>query len=169
MGAIERGLCVLVGVTADDTEEDLEYVARKIANTRLWDDAQGRPNGASVVQAGLEVLCVSQFTLYAKLKGNKPDYHLAAPGPVARPMYERLVAAVRQSVGADRVKEGVFGAMMVVDLANDGPVTIIVDSNARDPGRFCVVVFFFMCHNLAHWYWLLLRSCEARQGDEGRH
>ncbi len=145
VGEIARGLCVLVGVTADDTDEDVDYVARKIANTRLWDDANGRAWGAALAQTGFHVLCVSQFTLYAKLKGNKPDFHMAAPGPAAQLTYNKLVAALRASCGTERVQEGQFGAHMLVDIVNDGPVTIMLDSNARDPG-LCVqgcVCFFF--------------------------
>lgn len=75
-----------------------------------------------------------QFTLYGKLKGNKPDFHLAAPGGMAQPLFDRLVALLRKDLGPARVQTGVFGAHMHVDIANDGPVTLMLDSNARDPG-----------------------------------
>lgn len=80
VSSIGAGLVVLVGITTDDTGEDMEYIARRILNTRVFEDAAGKPWRASVVDRGLDVLCVSQFTLYAKLKGNKPDFHMVRAG-----------------------------------------------------------------------------------------
>ena len=85
------------------------------------------------MQIQAEILCVSQFTLYAKLKGAKPDFHMAAGAAVALPLYNAFVSRLRSEYAADKVQTGVFGAMMAVEILNDGPVTLIIDSNAREP------------------------------------
>lgn len=122
VGAIERpGLAVLVGVTPGDGPPQVEYVARKVAELRILRDEQ------SAVDVGAPVLVVSQFTLYADTrKGRRPTWNAAAPGPVAEP----LVAAVVDELRARglEVATGVFGADMSVELVNDGPVTILLES-----------------------------------------
>lgn len=124
---IGRGLLVLVGVGEDDTEEDIEYLAGKTVRLRIFDDEAGVMNH-DVMQAGGEVLVVSQFTLMASTrKGNRPSYVHAAPEPVSRPMYERFAARVGELLGRE-VPTGEFGAQMQVSLVNDGPVTIWIDS-----------------------------------------
>ena len=122
VGAIDRpGLVVLVGVTHDDGPEQVEWLARKVADLRLLRDEQ------SVLDAGAAVLVVSQFTLYGDArKGRRPTWNAAAPGPVAEPVVEAVVAALRQK-GLE-VETGTFGADMAVSLVNDGPVTLVLDS-----------------------------------------
>lgn len=122
VGAIGRaGLLALVGVTHDDGPEQVERMARKIAELRILRDEQ------SVLDAGAPVLVVSQFTLYADTrKGRRPSWSAAAPGPVAEPLVEALVDALRER-GVE-VEVGRFGAMMEVSLVNDGPVTLVVDA-----------------------------------------
>ena len=122
VGAIDRpGLLALVGVTHDDGPEQVERMARKIAELRILRDEQ------SVTDASAPVLVVSQFTLYADTrKGRRPSWSAAAPGPVAEPVVVQLVEALRGR--GIEVEEGRFGAMMEVSLVNDGPVTLVVDS-----------------------------------------
>jgi D-tyrosyl-tRNA(Tyr) deacylase len=122
VGAIERpGLLALVGVTHDDGPEQVDRMARKIAELRILRDEQ------SLADAGAPVLVVSQFTLYADTrKGRRPSWSAAAPGPVAEPVIADLVAALRAR-GLE-VAQGRFGAMMEVSLVNDGPVTLVVDA-----------------------------------------
>ena len=122
VGAIEEpGLLVLVGATHDDGPEQVELIARKVADLRILRDEQ------SVTDVGAPVLVVSQFTLYADTrKGRRPSWNGAAPGPVAEPLVEAVVAALRGR--GLRVETGVFGAMMAVELVNDGPVTILLEA-----------------------------------------
>ena len=128
---IGAGLLVLLGVGADDTDEDVEYLAGKLVRLRIFDDAQGVMN-LDVRQVGGQVLVVSQFTLLASTrKGNRPSYIKAAPEAVSYPMYERFAARVAELLGRE-VMTGEFGADMQVALVNDGPVTIWIDSKMRD-------------------------------------
>lgn len=128
---IGRGLLVFVGVEAADGEEDIVWLAGKIARLRIFDDADGVMN-LDVKQIAGEVLAVSQFTLHASTrKGNRPSYVKAAPEAVSRPLYERFVAALSQELGHE-VPTGEFGADMAVELCNDGPVTIWIDSKNRE-------------------------------------
>lgn len=125
------GLLVFVGVGLEDTPEDVEYLAGKLVRLRIFDDGAGVMN-LDVQQAGGEVLVVSQFTLQASTrKGNRPSYVRAAPEVVSRPLYERFAARVAELLGRP-VATGVFGADMQVELVNDGPVTIWVDSGNRN-------------------------------------
>lgn len=118
------GLVVLLGVTHDDTREDAERLAAKIVRLRIMRGEQ------SVDEIGGGVLAISQFTLFADTrKGRRPSWGGAAPGPVAEPLYDTFCAAV-EAAGVE-VQRGVFGADMAVDLVNDGPVTILMDSRAE--------------------------------------
>lgn len=130
-GSIGRGLVVLVGVAADDAEEDIAWLAGKIAGQKLFPDESGRMN-LSVMESGGGVLVVSQFTLLASTrKGTKPSWHRAAGPEVAVPLYGRFLAAVEKAL--DRpVATGQFGAMMELALVNDGPVTLVLDSRLRE-------------------------------------
>lgn len=126
VGAIERGLLLLVGVRTGDTEEQAAGLARKVAALRVFADADGKMN-LDVKQAGGRVLAVSQFTLYAdSSKGNRPSYIEAARPEVAQPLFDRFCALLEEALGA-KVERGVFGADMQVELVNDGPVTIILE------------------------------------------
>jgi len=133
---IGPGLCVLVGLSRNDTEKDAEYMCRKILNTRLWPNKDGRPWSMSVAQQNYEVLLVSQFTLHCVLKGNKPDFHNAMNPDQAKLFWSSFVGRVQKAYLPLRVFDGVFGAMMAVSLVNDGPVTITLDSaRQRVEGR----------------------------------
>ena len=130
VGEIGSGLLVLLGVEAADTKEDIEWLAGKISRLRVFDDEQGVMN-LDINQAGGKALVVSQFTLYASTKkGNRPSYIRSAGEAVARPMYEKFLATLSATLGAE-VEHGEFGADMQVSLVNDGPVTIIVDSKLK--------------------------------------
>ncbi len=125
---IGAGLLVLLGVGTDDTEADADYLAGKLVRLRIFDDEAGVMN-LDVRQTGGEVLVVSQFTLMASTrKGNRPSYIQAAPEALSRPLYERFTARVAELLGRE-VPTGEFGADMQVELVNDGPVTIWMDSH----------------------------------------
>jgi D-aminoacyl-tRNA deacylase len=126
VGAIEKGYVLLVGITHDDTVEDLQYCAKKVAELRLWEDAEGKMNHA-IEEVGGAILSVSQFTLYADTKkGRRPSFTNAARPDIAKPLWEQFNELLRER--GLTVETGVFGAMMDVALVNDGPVTIIIDS-----------------------------------------
>ena len=128
--AIGKGLLVLAAFIDEDTEEDLDWTARKIAAMRIFDDADGVMN-LSVKDVAGEILAVSQFTLYAStVKGNRPSYIKAAKPDVAIPLYEKFLKKLEENLGR-QVARGIFGADMKVSLVNDGPVTIIVDSKLK--------------------------------------
>ena len=127
---IGNGLLLLTAFIDEDTDEDLEWSARKIAAMRIFDDEAGVMN-LSVRDVEGDVLAVSQFTLYAStVKGNRPSYIKAAKPDIAIPLYEKFVSLMECNFGKE-VKRGVFGADMKVSLLNDGPVTIIVDSKLK--------------------------------------
>lgn len=126
VGEIGNGLVVLLGVAADDTERDASYLADKIVALRICEDNDGKMN-LSVKETGGGVLVVSQFTLYGDVRrGLRPSWSDAAPPEIAEPLYEAFVSNVRKEISA--VATGSFRRMMQVELVNDGPVTILVDS-----------------------------------------
>ena len=128
---IGAGVLALVGVGNDDGAEDVEYLAGKLVRLRIFDDEAGVMN-LDVVQTGGEVLVVSQFTLQASTrKGNRPSYIHAAPEAVSRPLYEQFAARVAELLGREDAT-GQFGADMQVELVNDGPVTIWMDSKHKE-------------------------------------
>ena len=129
-GAIDKGYVLLVGITAEDTEEDIAYAARKIAEMRLFEDAEGKMN-LSIHDVGGAILSVSQFTLYAETKkGRRPSFTKAAHPSIAKPMWETFNDVLRNEYELV-VETGIFGAMMDVQLINDGPVTIVLDTHNR--------------------------------------
>ncbi|XP_041960547.1 LOW QUALITY PROTEIN: D-aminoacyl-tRNA deacylase 1 [Alosa sapidissima] len=128
ISSIGRGLCVLLGISTEDTQKDVDYMVRKILSLRVFEDEAGRPWAKSVVDRELEVLCVSQFTLQCVLKGNKPDFHRAMPAELAQPFYSAMLERMREAYTPERIKDGQFGAYMQVHIQNDGPVTIELDS-----------------------------------------
>ncbi len=128
VGAIGPGLVVLVGVTHSDTSAQAQTLANKIAYLRIFEDDTGKMN-RSALEVGAGLLVVSQFTLYANCqRGRRPDFVAAARPNVAEPLIQQFVQALRRT-GLARVEQGVFGAMMLVNIYGDGPVTIILDTD----------------------------------------
>ena len=128
---INNGLLVFVGICEEDNQEDIQWLAKKIANIRLFDDEKGVMN-LSVTDIDGEILAVSQFTLMASTKkGNRPSYIKAAKPDISVPLYERFCDALSTALGKP-VKTGVFGADMQCALINDGPVTIFMDSKNKE-------------------------------------
>ena len=125
-GEIEKGYMLLVGITHDDAKEDIDYIARKVAELRLFEDSDGKMNH-SIMDVGGAILSVSQFTLYAETKkGRRPSFTNAARPDFAKPLWDEFNESLR-AYGL-HVETGIFGAMMDVKLINDGPVTIILES-----------------------------------------
>ena len=131
IGAIDKGLAILLGVEDADTQEDIDWLCGKISRLRIFDDENGVMN-LDIQQAGGRAIVISQFTLFASTKkGNRPSYIRSAGEPVARPMYEKFLATLSATLGAE-VEHGEFGADMKVALVNDGPVTICIDSKNKE-------------------------------------
>lgn len=125
VGAIEKGFVVLLGIGRDDNEEDLQFLANKIIQLRVFEDNEGKMN-LSLKEVGGSVLLISQFTLYGDArKGNRPSFIDAAAPHLAQELYQKMADRLRTEV---RVQTGVFQAMMDVELVNSGPVTILLDS-----------------------------------------
>jgi D-tyrosyl-tRNA(Tyr) deacylase len=125
---IGKGIVILLGIKTTDTEEDVIFTADKCSNLRIFEDEQGKMN-ISLKDINGEMLIVSQFTLYGDArKGNRPNFTDAAKPDIAIPLYESFIKRIKQNLGEEKVKTGVFGAMMSVRIVNDGPVTIIVQS-----------------------------------------
>lgn len=130
-GAIGDGLLVLLAIEEADGAEDIEWLSGKIVRLRVFNDDSGVMN-RSVQDTQGDILLISQFTLFASTKkGNRPSYSRSAPPEIAIPLYERFAVRLSQDLGKP-VQTGEFGAHMMVNLANDGPVTIIIDSRARE-------------------------------------
>lgn len=128
--SIGAGMMILIGIQADDTEEDIEWLCGKICNLRIFDDADGVMN-LSVKETGGEILAISQFTLMARTKkGNRPSYIDAAAPDISMPLYEKFITTLNREMQKE-IKTGIFGADMKVELINNGPVTIIIDSKNR--------------------------------------
>lgn len=131
LSAIRYGLLVLLGVEERDSEEDVQWLVKKVANLRIFDDEAGVMN-RSVVEVGGEALVVSQFTLFASYKkGNRPSYLRAAGHEKAVPLYERFCDVLGEALGRG-VGRGQFGADMKIELLNDGPVTIVMDTHNKE-------------------------------------
>ncbi len=130
-GTIQQGLLVLLGIEDADTNEDITWLSAKIINLRIFDDEQGVMN-LSIKDVNGDVLLVSQFTLHASTKkGNRPSYIRASKPDVAIPLYERMNAQLETDLGK-KIQTGVFGADMKVELLNDGPVTIVMDTKNKE-------------------------------------
>ena len=130
-GSIGKGLLILVGIEDADTQEDIDWLTKKIVRLRIFDDENGVMN-LSVMEIEGSILAVSQFTLMASTKkGNRPSYIRASKGDFAQPMYEKFCQALEQESGK-KTEKGIFGADMKVSLLNDGPVTIIMDTKNKE-------------------------------------
>ena len=130
--SIGKGLLILVGIEDSDTDEDIEWLCGKVVRLRIFDDANGVMNLSIADVDGGDILVVSQFTLHASTKkGNRPSYIRASKPDFAIPMYEKFCTKVTELLGK-QVGTGEFGADMKVDLLNDGPVTILIDSQRRE-------------------------------------
>lgn len=128
INSIEKGMVILLGVSVDDTSEDVDYLVRKIVNLRIFDDENGVMN-KSILDVGGEILSISQFTLQADTrKGNRPSYIKAMSGEDAIKYYEEFNSKLN---GYVKTYPGVFGAEMMVNIENDGPITIIIDSKDK--------------------------------------
>jgi len=128
---IGKGLLILLGIKNGDKEEDVKFVADKCSNLRIFEDAQDKMN-ISVKDVNGEVLIISQFTLYGETaKGNRPSFIEAAKPEEAIPLYEKFIVRMKSNLGNDKVKKGIFGAMMDIQLVNYGPVTVLVESDSR--------------------------------------
>jgi D-tyrosyl-tRNA(Tyr) deacylase len=131
VGSIKNGLLVLLGIEDADTQDDINWLSNKIVGLRLFDDPDGVMN-VSVKDIGGDILLVSQFTLMASTKkGNRPSYIKASKPPVAVPLYEQMIATLSTELGK-AVQTGIFGADMKVNLINNGPVTITIDSKIKE-------------------------------------
>jgi D-tyrosyl-tRNA(Tyr) deacylase len=129
--SIEKGLLVLLGIEETDTQSDIDFLVKKIINLRIFDDEFGVMN-RSLLEVDGELLCVSQFTLYASTKkGNRPSYIRAAKPDFAVPVYEQFCRDMSTFLGKE-IKTGEFGANMQVELINDGPVTLLIDSKVKE-------------------------------------
>lgn len=131
VGEIQQGLLVLLGITHEDAEADIQWLVRKILQLRVFNDEAGKMN-LSVQDIQGEILLISQFTLYANSKkGNRPSYNRSAPPDIAIPIYERFIQQLVQSFEG-KVATGEFGGDMKVNLLNDGPVSLLLDSQQQD-------------------------------------
>lgn len=125
---IGKGLLILLGIKIGDTEKDVIFVADKCCNLRIFEDEEDKMN-KSVKDVSGEMLIISQFTIYGETaKGNRPSFIEAAKPEEAIPLYNKFISRVKTNLGENKVKEGIFGAMMDVELINYGPVTVIVES-----------------------------------------
>lgn len=128
---IARGYLILLGIEAEDTQEDIDWLVRKTINLRVFSDENGAMN-LSIKEVNGDIIVVSQFTLHASTKkGNRPSFIKAARPEIAIPLYEKFIASLENELGK-KIQTGEFGAMMNVSLINDGPVTIFIDSKQRE-------------------------------------
>lgn len=125
---INSGMVILLGIKTGDTENDVNFIADKCSNLRIFEDDDGKMN-ISIRETNGEVLIISQFTLYGETaKGNRPSFIEAARPEEAIPLYQKFIDRLKNNLGEDKIKSGIFGAMMKVKIINDGPVTVMVES-----------------------------------------
>ena len=131
ISSINGGLMILLGIENEDDQEDIDWLTKKIANLRIFNNAEGVMNNSLLDKEG-DVIVVSQFTLHAAIKkGNRPSYMKAARPELAIPLYESFIKTMEQQIGK-KVGTGIFGADMKVELLNDGPVTILIDTKNKE-------------------------------------
>lgn len=131
VASIQKGLLILLGIVNEDSQEDIDWLVRKISNLRIFNDENGVMN-KSLLNCNGEVIIVSQFTLHASTKkGNRPSYIKAAKPDIAFPLYKKFVASLQKKM-TTKVQTGEFGADMKIELLNNGPVTIIIDSKNKE-------------------------------------
>jgi D-aminoacyl-tRNA deacylase len=129
--SIDSGLMILLGIEDADGPEDIQWLSNKLAGLRVFNDAEGVMN-LSILETGGDILLVSQFTLFASTKkGNRPSYIRASKPEIAVPLYEKMIHQLEEDLGK-KIRTGVFGADMQVDILNDGPVTIMIDTKFKD-------------------------------------
>jgi D-tyrosyl-tRNA(Tyr) deacylase len=117
ISSIDRGLCVFVGIANDDDQTDIDYIVKKLLSIRLWPSIDGSKNwNRNIVELDFNLLCVSQFTLHATLKGTKPDFHLSMSGEQSKILYEKFLNQLKQTYKAEKIFDGQFGAMMNVNI-----------------------------------------------------
>lgn len=125
---IGRGMVILLGIKTSDSENDVNFVADKCSNLRIFEDSDGKMN-VGIKESDGEVLIISQFTLYGETsKGNRPSFIDAARPETAIPLYEKFISRMKMNLGENKIKSGIFGEMMTVKIINDGPVTVLVES-----------------------------------------
>ncbi|CAI4059005.1 hypothetical protein SUVZ_04G0250 [Saccharomyces uvarum] len=130
ISSIKNGYMLLVGISIDDSMVEVEKLSRKVLNLRIFEDDSKNLWKKNIQEVNGEILSVSQFTLMARTKkGTKPDFHLAQKGHIAKELYEEFLKLLRNDLGEEKVKDGEFGAMMSCSLTNEGPVTIILDTD----------------------------------------
>ncbi len=131
IGSIQQGLLVFIGIEDADTTEDVVWLSNKICNLRIFNDSEGVMN-KSIIDNNGNILLISQFTLHASTKkGNRPSYIKASKPPIAIPLYEAMIQQLQADLGKP-IQSGIFGADMKVQLLNDGPVTIVIDSKNKE-------------------------------------
>ncbi|OAD54501.1 D-tyrosyl-tRNA(Tyr) deacylase 1 [Eufriesea mexicana] len=127
ISSIGNGLCILIGIKRDDTIEDMKYIVKRILNTKIFDD-NNKKWSTNIMDKQYEILCISQFTLYHTLKGNRLDFHKAMPAQEAEQFYNKFLAELGKNYKPELIKDGKFGAMMEVNIKNNGPVTLEIES-----------------------------------------
>jgi len=129
--SIQNGLVILLGIKEGDSIEDVKFIADKCSNIRIFDDSDGKMN-LSIKDIDGEMLIISQFTLYGDAqKGNRPSFSEAAKPEKAKSLYESFLERCKQNIGDDKIQTGLFGEMMLVEIHNDGPVTILISSKEK--------------------------------------
>lgn len=128
---IKKGYLLLVGIGVEDEIEDIEQLSKKVIGLKIFEDENDKFWKKTIKEINGEILSVSQFTLMGRTNKNKPDFHKAQKGEIAKKLYEIFLNNLKLGIGEDKVKDGEFGAMMDVGISNDGPVTFILDSKSK--------------------------------------